>query len=121
MNSPHRGFLRRAATLSVSSVLANPANAAAASIKAPRSLARLPDLPAWVLIDHDGKELKSADRQGARFATEQALVGISETVDGQEVRVHCRKGPLTRVVLRWETLFPSGALFRGDHWERIRL
>ena len=78
----------------------------------------LPDLPSRVYIDHDGKGLKPAAGHGARFTTEGAVVEVAENSGARDVRVHCPKGPLTRVVLRWESRFPAETLFLGDHWER---
>lgn len=118
MHSTRRSFLGQAVTLGAGSVLANAANASAEPLRSPRSIAPLPPWPARVFVDHDGQGLKSSARQGARFATDRAAVEIAETADGREVRVHCPKGPLARVMLRWETPFPTEMLFLGDHWER---
>ncbi len=80
-------------------------------------LAELPDLPARVLVAAGG-ELKLAGRQGARFTSGQTEINLARTAAGQAIRVRCPAGPLSRVVLRWETTFPSDTLFLGDAWER---
>ncbi len=85
---------------------------------APAMITRLPDSPARVLIDHEGSGLVTAQRQGSRFTTAQGLVELADTPAGLSIRVSCPTGLLSRVVLRWETQFPSAALFLGDHWER---
>jgi len=80
--------------------------------------AALPELPTRVLIDLDGSGLKAADRQGSRFTSTRAAVALTATPAGLAVGVTCPSGPLSRVVLRWETEFPADALFLGDAWER---
>ena len=79
---------------------------------------RLPDLPARVGIDHDGSGLVSTQRLGSRYTSAEGAVELVDTPAGLAVRVTCPTGKLARVVLRWETAFPSSALFLGDHWER---
>ncbi len=81
-------------------------------------IAELPGLPVRILVDHDGKGLVTADRQGSRYTTSQAELTLVSSTEGMQVRVSCPKGTLSRAVLRWETAFPSDALFLGDHWER---
>jgi alpha-galactosidase len=78
----------------------------------------LPELPARVFIDHDGTRLAPTERIGPRFASDRAAVTLTATPAGLRVSVTCPAGPLTRVVLRWETRLPAEALFLGDHWER---
>jgi alpha-galactosidase len=75
-------------------------------------------LPTRVLVQHDGTNFQTTNRQGSRFTSERAVVNLAATVAGQEVRVTCPRGPLSRVVLRWEMIFPGDTLFLGDHWER---
>ena len=81
-------------------------------------IASLPDLPTRVLVDHDGSGLISTQRQGFRFTTDVGAVELVTMPSGSAVRVACPKGLLSRIVLRWETTFPAGTLFLGDHWER---
>ena len=78
----------------------------------------LPELPTRVLVAHSGTDLQTATRSGARFITDRAVVSLVTTPLGQDVRVTCPNGPLSRVVLRWETSFPGDTLYLGDHWER---
>ena len=79
---------------------------------------QLPELPVRVLIDHDGHGLQTAARQGSRFTSDRVAVSLIPTPAGQEVRVSCPAGPLSRVVLRWETTFAADTLYLGDQWER---
>jgi alpha-galactosidase len=81
-------------------------------------ITELPELLARVFVDHDGTRLAPTDRQGRRFTSDRAAVTLTATSAGLAVRVTCPAGPLTRVVLRWETAFPADTLFLGDHWER---
>jgi alpha-galactosidase len=123
-NSTRRAFLGNTLKLGAGSLLigsALPGSAKAAvtgTATRPLSLAVLPDLPARVFIDHDGRGFKPADRQGSRFSSSQATVNLVTTSAGQEVRVNCPTGPLARVMLRWETTLPEASIFLGDHWER---
>ena len=125
-----RNFLTDALKLSAGSILigsalnstaradevAKPASAAGS---AGAAMARLPEMPARVYVDHEGSGLGVTQRQGARFMTTQGVVELVEAATGGlAVRVTCPTGLLTRVMLRWETTFPAGALFLGDHWER---
>jgi alpha-galactosidase len=122
-HSTRRAFLGNALKLGAGSVLlagtpacaADQANNPAADS---HPLTELPDLPTRVLVAANGNELKPADRQGSRFASGQTVVDLDRTVAGQEVRVSCPTGPLSRVVLRWETNFPGDTIFLGDAWER---
>lgn len=124
LNSTRRAFLGNALKLGAGSLLLGSSasvNAAEKSIspaKSSRSLMVLPELPTHVLIEHEGKHLQVAERQGSRFSSDRAVVNLVSTSAGQEVRVTCPTGPLARVVLRWETTFPDDTLFLGDHWER---
>jgi len=79
---------------------------------------RLPELPTRVLVAHEGTDLQTATRSGARFTTDRGVVDLVATALGQEVRVACPQVPLSRVVLRWETSFPGDTLYLGDNWER---
>ena len=118
-----RDFLGNALMLGAGSLLAGtslPVNAAENTIRPAanfHSLAVLPEFPTRILVEQDGN-LKTADRQGSRFTCGQVAVNFASTAAGQEVRVSCPTGRLSRVVLRWETTFPSDTLFLGDHWER---
>jgi alpha-galactosidase len=78
----------------------------------------LPDLPTRVFVEQNGSRLVSMDRQSSRFTSDQVVVNLVTTSAGQDVRVSCPNGPLTRIVLRWETSFPSDTIYLGDHWER---
>jgi len=80
--------------------------------------AALPEQPTRVLVAHEGPDLQTATRSGTRFTTDRAVVSLVTTPQGQDVRVTCPKGPLSRVVLRWETSFSGDTLYLGDHWER---
>lgn len=123
-NYSRRNFLGNALKLGAASLLTSsslPANAAdkiAIATKNSRPLAVLPELPTRVLVEHEGNRFKTADRQGARFTSDRAAINLVNTSTGQEVRVICPAGFLSRVVLRWETTFPDDTLFLGDHWER---
>jgi alpha-galactosidase len=81
-------------------------------------ITELPGLPSRVFVDHDGTRLGPADRQGSRFSSGRTAVELTAASAGLGVVVTCPTGPLTRVVLRWETTFPADTLFLGDHWER---
>lgn len=123
-NSARRSFLGNALKLGAGSLLLGsspPVNAADKTIspaKNSHSLTVLPELPTRVLIEHDGNHLKTAGRQGSRFTSDRTVVKFDNTPAGQDVRVTCPTGPLSRVVLRWESTFPGDTLFLGDHWER---
>ena len=120
-NDPtRRAFLGNALKLGAGSLLIGsslPGQAAPASAGSPL-ISELPGLPTRVFIDHEGSHLGSANREGARFTSDRAAVNLVATPAGLDVRVTCPSGPLTRVVLRWETTFPADTLFLGDHWER---
>jgi alpha-galactosidase len=124
LQSTRRAFFGRALKLGVGSMVIGSSlrdTAAAESSKKTRTapaLAVLPELPARVFVEHDGNRLQPADRQGSRFTSNQMVVNLVATAAGQDVWVACPTGPLTRVVLRWETTFPDDTLFLGDHWER---
>ena len=123
-NFSRRDFLGNALMLGTGSLLlgastsANAADKTISPTKSTHPLTVLPELPARVLIEQDGNRLKATDRQGSRFTSGQVVVNLSSTTAGQEIRVSCPTGPLSRVVLRWETIFPGDTLFLGDHWER---
>lgn len=74
----------------------------------------LPDLPTNVWIQHDDARLVGTQREDNRFSSPQATV----TFDGARIKIACPSGPLSRVVVRWKTRFPSEVLVLGDHWER---
>jgi len=125
LNNPgRRAFLGNALKLGAGSlVLAATLRGAAADPTRPKPHfstfpAGLPELPTRVLVAQRGNDLQPATRSGARFMTDQVAVELVTTTAGQEVRVACPTGPLTRVVLRWETSFPGDTLYLGDHWER---
>ena len=114
-----RDFLRGAGGLALGSALGAPALAAVSTGTPDEVLpAALPDLPTRVLIQHDGPDFVTATRQSNHFTSPQASVELHATKAETAVRVTCPKGPLSRVVLRWEMSFPEEALFLGDHWER---
>jgi alpha-galactosidase len=123
-NPGRRAFLGNTLKLGAGSLLlasSLPVSAAEKTIglkKNSHSLAVLPELPTRVLIEHDGNQLKTTDRQGSRFTSDRAVVNLVTTSAGQEVRVTCPSGPLSRVVLRWEINLPGDTLYLGDHWER---
>ncbi len=117
-NSTRRAFLGRAITLGAGSVLlgSSSSESRAADAATPASPAAL-EVPNRVLVDH-GQGLASTERQNSRFTSREASVNLVSTPSGLEVRVTCPKGPLARVILRWETSFAGDTLFLGDHWER---
>jgi len=123
-NPGRRAFLGNALKLGAGSlVLAATLPGAAADQTRPKPHfstfpAALPELPARVLVAHTGTDLQTATRSGTRFTTDRAVVSLVSTPQGQDVRVSCPNGPLSRVVLRWETSFPGDTLYLGDHWER---
>jgi alpha-galactosidase len=125
LNNPgRRAFLGQALKLGAGSLALAAAlpGTAADSASLPHRIsplpAALPELPVRVLVDHDGTGLQTASRSGARYTTDRAAVLLVTTPSGQDVRVTCPKGPLSRVVLRWETSFAGDTLYLGDHWER---
>ena len=122
-----RAFLGSALTLGAGSLLVGSTlrgEAAGAPGAAARKLANaplpaaLPGLPARVFVDHDGSRLVPASRQGTRYTTGRAAVNLVAGAAGVAIGVTCPQGPLARVLLRWETTFPTDTLFLGDHWER---
>ena len=123
-NSSRRAFLGSALKLGAGSLLLSAAlpgctTTGTAKKSAPaHPLAQLPEIPTRVLVDHEGSRLMAASRQGARFTTDRAVVNFVSTAEGTAVRVTCPAGPLSRIVLRWETTFPEDTLYLGDHWER---
>lgn len=122
-DSSRRNFLGQALKLGAGTILigsAAPGRTATAKAAGPLSPMpdALPERPMRILIDHDGSGLKPADRTGARFTSALASVGLTRSAAGLVVGVTCPRGPLSRVVLRWEMEFPADALFLGDHWER---
>ena len=122
-NFSRRDFLGNTIKFGAGSLLlaSAPVHAAETTIIAggiSQPLVEFPDIPTRVLVTSDGNELKLAERQGSRFTFGQTVVNLDLTTAGQEVRVNCPTGPLSRVVLRWETSFPGDTLFLGDAWER---
>jgi len=125
-NDPtRREFIDCAVKLGAGSLLigaALPGRASAAAALGPAAIAsmmaELPALPARVFIERDDGHLVSTSRQNARFTSERVAVSFGAAPVGIDVRVTCPAGPLSRVVLRWETTFPADTLFLGDHWER---
>jgi len=119
-----RAFFRNALTLGAGTLLlpGSPPVLAADNGPGPAknsgALARFPDLPARVFVDQAGNQMKQAQRQGSRFTSGQVAVNMDFSAAGLKVRVDCPSGPLSRIVLRWETAFPDDTLFLGDHWER---
>jgi alpha-galactosidase len=75
-------------------------------------------LPARVFIEHENGSMVAADRIGARFSSNKAVVQFDEMPNGAAIRVTCPNGPLSRVVVRWEARFPQDTLYLGDAWER---
>jgi alpha-galactosidase len=127
IHSSRRAFLGNALKLGTGAILIGPAlrESAAAEITRKNSsmsgsvaaAAKLPDLPTRV-FEQDGSRLIAMDRQGSRFTSDRVVVNLTTTSAGQDVGVSCPTGPLTRIVLRWETAFPVDTIFLGDHWER---
>jgi alpha-galactosidase len=124
LDGSRRTFLGNALKLGAGSLLLGAATPVRAADKSTRPtghtlpLAVLPDLPTRVLVAQEGIPLQTSDRQGARFTAGPVVVELVSAPAGQEVRVTCPTGPLSRVVLRWEMTFPEDTLFLGDHWER---
>jgi alpha-galactosidase len=122
--STRRAFLGNsiklgAGSLLVGATLRGRASAATPAVPAGSSMiTELPGFPSRVFIDRDGTGPVAADRQGSRFSSGCTAVKLEEASTGLRVVVTCPTGPLTRVVLRWETSFPSDTVFLGDHWER---
>ena len=123
-NCSRRIFLSSALKLGAGSLVLAASSPIHAADKTPKPasnadpLTRLPELPARVFVDKVGNQLRQADRQGSRFTSGQVALNLVSTTAGQEVRVTCPTGPLSRVVLRWEITFPGDTLYLGDHWER---
>ena len=119
-----REFIDRAAKLGAGTLLigsalpARASSAVAGAMAGSPMIAELPPLPARVFVEQGDARLVSAARQNARFTSDRVAVSIVAAPSGAEVRVACPAGPLSRVVLRWDTTFPADALFLGDHWER---
>lgn len=130
-----RHFLGQALTLGVGSIaLGSSARADAklppsAPTQAPRAalpsvggtakLIALPDLPARVFVQSEGATLIAAERAGERFTTATTEVTLVRRAADLAVRVHCPRGPLSRVLLRWETsLLDGDVILLGDAWER---
>ncbi len=123
-----REFLGNAVKLGIGSLLLDPSTQAMASIAQTEpagrgsplagTVARLREAPGKVFIDREGTGMAQAGRTGSAYSTAGCEVALTGEPFGHSVRVHCPAGPLNRVVLRWETAFPRGTLFLGDHWER---
>jgi hypothetical protein len=113
LNSSRRTFLGNTLKLGAGSILLGsslPTSAADKTFSPAKkfgSFAVLPELPTRVLIEHEGNHFQMADRQGSRFTSARAVVNLVNSLLGQEVRVTCPAGPLSRVVVRWETTFPA--------------
>ena len=107
-----------AGSLLLGSAVSSTASGAAATGIDGTGLNALGTRPNRVLIDHDGSGLGSTTKQGSRFTSANAEVDLLISATGTDVRVTCPKGPLNRIVLRWEDTFPADALYLGDHWER---
>ncbi|HWA24181.1 MAG TPA: hypothetical protein VG734_00805 [Lacunisphaera sp.] len=120
-DSTRRAFLGQALKLGAGSLLAGsvlPVQAAG-TVAAPASMpSALPDLPTRILIDHDGSGFATCTRQKNRFTSAQGAVVLTGGGASQAVNVSCPAGPLSRVILRWETTCPEDALYLGDAWER---
>ena len=122
-NPSRRDLIGGAIALGVNSLLPDSAAAAPlAGASRTDAVAAMPpplrSLPDRVFIEHDGSRLLPTERSGDRFSTSAATVTCTTTSGGTEVSVTCPRGPLSRVVLRWDRKFPANTLFLGDHWER---
>lgn len=122
-----RAFLGQALVLGAGALTMRPALRAETETKVPSGQARqsaglptaLPEFPARVFLQAGDAQLLAASRVGQRFTTATTAVSLARDPAGAlAVRVACPRGPLSRVVLRWETTFPADTLFLGDHWER---
>jgi len=121
VGSARRTFLGNAVKLGVGSALIGSSGGtrdAEGETAGSTQAAALPEIPARVFVDHDGTRLEPADRQGSRFTSGRAAVALVPGPAGTAVGVTCPRGPLSRVVLRFETTFADDTLFLGDHWER---
>ncbi len=84
----------------------------------PHALVDFPAMPARVFIEDESGALVAMNRTGARFTSDRAEVRFEEMPGGTAIRVACPNGPLSRVIVRWETRFPHDTLYLGDAWER---
>jgi alpha-galactosidase len=71
-----------------------------------------------VFIEREDGQLLAAEKTADGFAAAGVAVSLLVTALGTEIRVHCPRGPLNRVVLRWTATFPAETIFLGDAWER---
>jgi alpha-galactosidase len=112
-----RAFLGGTLALGAGSLAAGATGAVTADVPIvwPSSLS---EVPARVFVDREGEGPEPAERQGTRFTVGGTAVTLAPGPGGTAVRVSCPGGPLSRVVLRWETTFAGDTLFLGDHWER---
>ena len=98
-----------------SAIQAPPAKSGSAQLQA---LVDYPRLPTRVFIEHDNGVIVAANRAGARYSSDKAVVQFEEMPEGAAIRVACPNGPLSRVIARWEARFPQEAVYLGDAWER---
>ena len=123
-NPARRAFIGQALKLGAAAMVGTAAlpsealSQAEVPAKGAQALAVLPELPSHVFVEQNGNRLEKATKEGSRFTSGQTVVNLLATSGGQEVRVTCPSGTMSRVVLRWETIFPGETLFLGDHWER---
>jgi len=129
-----RSFIAKTIQLSAGSVLASAgvkAVAEAAQVSSPERpvqhiasppaserLITFSNLPDLVLIQEESGAYAKAEQSGRRFSSAKTEVRLEEGADSISVRVHCPQASLSRVILRWETLFPEDTVFLGDAWER---
>jgi anaerobic selenocysteine-containing dehydrogenase len=118
--SSRREFLKRTAKTVVAGVLAAGVVRGAAATQdnkaggtqSAHDLQRVPDR---VFIEYDGKTRAPASRVGDEFSEGGTTVRFREAADrGLAVEVHCPKGPLSRVILRWEHRFAPETVFLGE-------
>ena len=68
------------------------------------ALVDFPSIPARVFIEHEKDFIFEADKAGARFSSNKAVVEFERDAgSGAAIRVACPNGPLSRVIARWET------------------
>lgn len=123
--SDRRKFLQNSIQVGAGSVLLAHASETKASAEAPRpqhgasaSLLNLSELPARVYVQDEHGSLTQATRSGSSFSTNNTRIRCTPATDGTSVSVSCPRGPLMRILVRWDHTFPDDTLYLGDAWER---
>lgn len=78
----------------------------------------LPELPARVYIDHEGRGFSELSRSNQSFSGKGVRISFLSDQGETNVKVAAEKMPLSRMILRWDLSFDIETLYLGDQWER---